>query len=152
MEKLSFKALAIDGSNYLGWCLNAEASLTAKGLQDTIIMDAGPSTKKRAQALVLLRHHLEDSLQDQYLDELNPKTLWDSLKERYDHTKTIHLPRARHDRVHLRVQDYTSVATYNSELLRITSQLKLCGHPVNDEDQIDKTLSTFHPTNMVLST
>lgn len=43
------------------------------------------------------------------------------------------------------------MASYNNELFRIRSQLVLCGQPINDEEQIEKTLSTFHSTNMILA-
>ncbi|XP_059277545.1 uncharacterized protein LOC132031583 [Lycium ferocissimum] len=33
---------------------------------------------------------------------------------------------------------------------RITSQLKLCGEDVKDEDMLEKTLTTFHASNLVL--
>ncbi|XP_059285618.1 uncharacterized protein LOC132039091 [Lycium ferocissimum] len=33
---------------------------------------------------------------------------------------------------------------------RITSQLKLCGDNITDEDVLEKTLTTFHASNLVL--
>ncbi|XP_060182112.1 uncharacterized protein LOC132611748 [Lycium barbarum] len=33
---------------------------------------------------------------------------------------------------------------------RITSQLKLCGDNITDEDMLEKTLTTFHASNLVL--
>jgi hypothetical protein len=60
VEKLSsFKVLTIDGSNYLAWCLKAKASLTAKGLQDTIIMDIGPTLENEPKPYEPLSHHLD---------------------------------------------------------------------------------------------
>ena len=66
--------------------------------------------------------------------------------------RLISLPAARHDWINLRVQDHKSIAEYNSELFRIASQLALYGQPINDAEQIEKTLSTLHPSNIVLST
>ena len=60
------------------------------------------------------------------------------------------LPQARSDWLNLRFQDFKSVTAYNSALHRIVSLLRMCGQKVTDADIIDKTLSTFHPTNMVL--
>lgn len=111
----------------------------------------GVTDVQRAKALILIKHHLDKGLKSQYLNEENPKNLWDSLKNRYNHIKTIHLPQARHDWVSLRVQDFLTIAAYISELFRITSQLELCGHPIVDAEQIEKTLSIVHPSNMILS-
>src|SRR5450759_1863925 len=152
IEKLYFQALNIDGSNYLSWSLDIEAHLASKDLQDTILTDTGPTLQQKAKALILIRHHLADPLKRQYMNEYNPRILWDELHSRYDHTRTIFLPATRHDWVNLRVQDHKTIVDYNSELFRITSQLAICGHPVTDEEQIEKTLSTFHSTNLVIST
>ncbi|XP_013607600.1 PREDICTED: uncharacterized protein LOC106314236 [Brassica oleracea var. oleracea] len=46
--------------------------------------------------------------------------------------------------------DYKSVDEYNSVLFRIVSLLKLCGEKVTEEEMLNKTLSTFPQTNMVL--
>ena len=151
IEKLHFSPLTIDGENYLAWTLDVKSNLIARDIYTTITTDEGTTPQQKAKALVFLRHHLVEPLKLQYLNEENPRNLWTQLKDRFDHTKTIHLPRARHDWVHLRVQDHTSVAQYNSELFRITSQLTLCGQPVSDEEQLEKTLSTMHPSNMILS-
>jgi hypothetical protein len=62
------------------------------------------------------------------------------------------LPKARQEWMNLQVQDFTTIAAYNNELFRITSTLTLCGEPVSDADLLEKTLSTFHPSNIVLST
>ena len=35
-------------------------------------------------------------------------------------------------------------------MFKITSQLKLCGETITDEDMLEKTFSTFHATNMLL--
>lgn len=151
MEKVQFQPLSIDGANYLSWSLDTQSHLLAQSLHTTITDVAALTAPKRAQALILMRHHLAIPLKQQYLNESNPKNLWDQLKARFDHTKTIFLPRARHDWLNLRVQDFTSVSKYNSELFRITSELALCEQPVGDEELIEKTLSTFHVTNITLS-
>ena len=151
IEKLNFLPLTIEGENYLSWSLDVKSNLIARDIKNTITTDQGTTIQQKAKALVFIRHHLVEPLKLQYLNEDNPKRLWDQLKDRFDHTKTIHLPRARHDWVNLRVQDHTSIANYNSELFRIISQLTLCGQPISDEEQIEKTLSTMHSSNMILS-
>ena len=57
----------------------------------------------------------------------DPFTLWSNLKERYDHQKTIILPKARYDWMYPMLQDFKTVSEYNSTLFKIGSQLKLCG-------------------------
>lgn len=75
IEKLHFQALNIDGSNYLSWSLDIEAHLASKNLQDTILTDAGPTLQQKAQALILIRHHLADSLKWQYMNQVQPPSL-----------------------------------------------------------------------------
>ena len=60
------------------------------------------------------------------------------------------LPRAHYDWLHLRLQDFKSVSDYNLALFKISSQLKLCGEKITDEDMLEKTYTTFHTSNMLL--
>ncbi|XP_050110357.1 uncharacterized protein LOC126589197 [Malus sylvestris] len=57
------------------------------------------------------------------------------------------LPKAHYEWTHLRIQDFMSVAEYNSALFRITSQMKLCWDTITEEDLLEKTFSTFHASN-----
>jgi hypothetical protein len=67
-----------------------------------------------------------------------------------NHQKTVILPKARYDWMHLRLQDFKSVSEYNSALFKISSQLKLCGENVTDVDMLEKTYTTFHASNVLL--
>lgn len=89
MEKLQFPILKIDGSNYLSWSQNAKIILNAKGLGDIILADHYGDLQTKAQAIFIIRHHLDQDLQNQYIDEFNPRALWDALKRRYDHMRLI---------------------------------------------------------------
>ncbi|XP_019240498.1 PREDICTED: uncharacterized protein LOC109220484 [Nicotiana attenuata] len=120
LSKLEFVALDISGKNYLSRVLDAEIHLAAKGLGNTITQ-------------------VKDPLE-----------LWTGLKERYDHLKATVLPRARYEWLHLRLQDFKTISEYNSAVFRTTSQLKLYGDVMNDEDLLEKTLTTFHASNIVL--
>lgn len=151
MEKLQFPVLKLDGSNYLSWSQNAEIVLNAKGLGDSIIVDQHGDLQTTAQAIFILRHHLDQDLQAQYIDEYNPKSLWDSLKRRYDHMRLITLPAARNEWIHLRVLDHPTIAGYNSALFCITAQLRVCGQVISDADRIEKTLSTFPAANITFA-
>jgi hypothetical protein len=48
------------------------------------------------------------------------------------------------------LQDFKSVGGYNFAMFRITSELKLCGEKITDEDMLEKTFSTFHSSNLLL--
>ncbi|XP_016433422.1 uncharacterized protein LOC107759929 [Nicotiana tabacum] len=150
LSKLEFVVLDISGKNYLSWVLDAEIHLAAKALKNTIIQGNETSCQDKAKAMIFLRHHLDGGLKTEYLTLKDPFKLWSSLKERYDHLKATILPRARYELIHLRLHIFKTVSEYNSVVFRITSQLKLCGKIVNDEDLLEKTLSTFHESNMVL--
>ncbi|XP_050136142.1 uncharacterized protein LOC126611850 [Malus sylvestris] len=60
------------------------------------------------------------------------------------------LPIARYQWTHLRIQDFKSVAEYNSAMFRISSQMKLCGETITEEDMLEKTFSTFHASNVLM--
>ncbi|XP_022567778.2 uncharacterized protein LOC106385918 [Brassica napus] len=98
----------------------------------------------------MIRHHLQENLKTQYMTMENPYDLWIALQRRYDHQKTVLLPKAQYDWKHIRFLDYKSVDEYNSVLFRIVSLLRLCGEKVTEEEMLKKTLSTFPQTNMVL--
>jgi hypothetical protein len=84
------------------------------------------------------------------MTEKDPLVLWLSLKDRFSQQLTIVLPRAQQDWINLRFQDFKSMAAYNSTLHKIMTQLRLCGQKITDASMIEKTLSTFHPDNIVL--
>ena len=150
LTKLEFNALDVTGKNYLTWIFDAEIHLSDMGLGDTIKEGNKASEQDKAKAMIFLHHHLDEGLKTEYLTIKDPSTLWKDLKERYDHQKTIILPKARYDWLHLRLQDYKSVSKYNSAMFKITSQLKLCGENISDKDMLEKTYSTFHANNMLL--
>ena len=108
------------------------------------------SLQDRAKALIFLRHHLHEGFKNEYLTVKDPFTLWSNLKERYDHQKTVILPKARYDWMHLRLQDFKTVSEYNFVLFKISSQLKLCGEKIIEEDMLEKTFITFHASNVFL--
>ena len=150
LTKLEFVALDISGKNYLSWILDAEIHLEAMNLGDTIKDGNQASPQNRAKVMIFIRHHLHEELKTEYLTVKDPLILWNNLKERYEHQKTVILPKARYDWMHLRLQDFKSVSEYNSALFKISSQLKLCGEKITDEDMLEKTYTTFHASNVLL--
>ncbi|WJZ90041.1 hypothetical protein VitviT2T_009217 [Vitis vinifera] len=150
ITKLEFVALDISGKNYLSWILDAELHLDAMTLGATIKQGNQASLQDRAKVLIFLRHHLHEGLKNEYLTVKDSFTLWSNLKERYDHQKTVILPKAQYDWMHLRLQDFKTVSEYNSALFKISSQLKLCGEKITEEDMLEKTFTTFHASNVLL--
>ena len=67
-----------------------------------------------------------------------------------NHQKTVIFPKARYDLMHLRLQDFKTVSEYKSALFKISSQLKLCGENITEEDKLEKTFTTFHASNVLL--
>ena len=150
ISSLSFVALDISGKNYLSWVLDAEINLEARNLGETIKEGNQRSLQDRAKALIFLRHYLHEDLKIEYLTIKDPLILWTELKKRFDHQKTVILPKARYDKMHLRLQDFKTVSEYNSALFKISSQLKLCGENITEEDMLEKTFTTFHASNVLL--
>ncbi|XP_021980045.1 uncharacterized protein LOC110876176 [Helianthus annuus] len=151
LSKLEFTTLDISGNNYVPWTLDAKIHLTANNLGETIIDGNQTSPQDKAKATIFLRHHLHEDLKREYLTVEDPLELWTNIKERFDHQKLVLLPKPRYEWLHLRPQDFKTVSEYNTALFRITSELKLCGEKITDEDMLGKTFSTFHASNMLLS-
>ena len=150
IANLDFSALKSNGDNYLEWALDAKIMLRSKDLGDTITKDNNSSDKDKYRAIYMIRHHLQENLKTQYMTMENPYDLWIALQRRYDHQKMALLPKAQYDWKHIRFLDYKSVDENNSVLFRIVSLLRLCGEKVTEEEMLNKTLSTFPQTNMVL--
>ncbi|XP_050121368.1 uncharacterized protein LOC126599024 [Malus sylvestris] len=150
LAKLEYAALDITGKNYLTWVLDTKIHLEAGNLGDTIREESSSSSQNRAKAMIFIRRHLDKALKSKYLTVEDPLALWEALRSRYNHQTTVILPKARYEWSHLRIQDFKSVAEYNSALFRITSQMKLCGDTITDEILLEKTYSTFHANNVLL--
>lgn len=69
----------------------------------------------------------------------------------FHHEQTIFLSHAGNNWINLRVLDSPNFLTFNSELHRITTQLRLCGEQVTKVQLIDKTLSTFLPATAIFA-
>lgn len=156
MQALRFAPLNSDGSNYLEWVTDAKIVLSADDLASTLSNQATTSTDPaqqipaaaRWQALILLRRHLDHALRFQYLHVDDPAQLLAQLHCRFIPQV---LDQAWIDWINLRVFNFPDIAAFNSELLRITSQLRLCGQTFTDADLIEKTLSTFPPAHAILA-
>ncbi|KAI5318990.1 hypothetical protein L3X38_038698 [Prunus dulcis] len=150
LAKLEFAALDLSGDNYLSWVLDAKIHLRANGLGQTIVDENDASPEENAKAMIFLRRHIHKALKSEYVVVDEPLVLWKALGERYDHQRMVTLPRGRYEWAHLRFQDFKSVSEYNSAMHRITSLMRLCGENISEEDTLEKTLSTFHASNVLL--
>ncbi|XP_068309614.1 uncharacterized protein [Pyrus communis] len=150
LEKLEFAALDITRKNYLTWVLDTKMHLEAGNLGDNIREDNSSSSQDRAKAMIFICRHLDEALKSEYLTVEDPLALWNALRNRYNHQTTVILLRARYEWTHLRIQDFKSMAEYNSALFRIISQMKLCGDIITEEHMLEKTISTFHASNVLL--
>ncbi|XP_068304161.1 uncharacterized protein [Pyrus communis] len=153
LEKLGFSALKVYERNYLKWVQDVKLHLTAKGIRaiiETPIVDKPVDEAQKDIAMIFIRKHIHDALQTEYLAEVDPRTLWLALANRFNDQKDIYLPETRHDWQHLRFQDFKFMNEYNSEVCRIRSLLKFCKVELTESDILEKTYSTFHVTNIVL--
>ncbi|XP_012827637.1 PREDICTED: uncharacterized protein LOC105948921 [Erythranthe guttata] len=125
ITKLEFAALDISGRNYLTWILDAEIHLNAMNLGNTIKDGNEESEQDKAKSMIFIRHHLHEGLKSEYLGVKDPATLWNNLKERYDHQKSVILPKARYEWMHLRLQDFKS-QQYRERGFTKYSQLIFC--------------------------
>jgi len=157
LQPLLFLELSADDTNYLLWAKTTKTHIFLEGLLDCInfdhifLVNESVSTSTSWKTLLLLRCHLVPFLQHQYLELEKPNELWRKFKSCYDHQKTIFLPRALHDWTHLRMLDFPTLVSFNNELYRIISQLRLFGHTITEKEMIEKTLSTFPPVSAILA-
>ena len=130
--------------------VDTKIHLEAWRLRETIKEENNASSQDQAKAMIFICRHLDEGLKSKYLTVEDPLTLWKALKNRYNHQKTVILPKARYEWAYLRIQDFKTVVEYNSAMFRISSQLKLCGETITKEDMLEKTFNTFHGSNVLL--
>jgi len=150
---LQFKQRALDGKNDQTWVGDCEFHLAAMQLSHTIsprVVGVEIPPHEVAKASIFIRHHIHPDLKMEYLEVRDSLALWSALHERFGKQKAIMLPQARRDWGQLRFLDFKTVGEYNTALHRIVGQLRFCGQKVTESEMIDKTLETFHPSNMVL--
>ncbi|XP_033129454.1 uncharacterized protein LOC103861265 [Brassica rapa] len=150
MEKLQFPALDITGTNYISWVTNVELHLESLGLSETVKEINTSTPQEKAKSVIFLRRHLDESIIYDYANMRDPKELWKSLKDRFDHQKDITLPLARDEWQSLRFQDFDKVMNYNSAVLGIVAKLRYCGETITESQMLEKTYTTFHKSHITL--
>ena len=121
LTKLEFVVLDITRNNYLSWTLDVKIHINAMNLGVAIKEGNQTSMQDRTKMLIFLQHHLHEDLKNEYLTVKDRLTIWNELKVRYDHQKTVILPKAQYIWMHMRLQDFKIVNEYNSALFRISS-------------------------------
>jgi hypothetical protein len=76
--------------------LDAETHLNTNGLGDAIKEKTNASGQDKAKALIFIHHHLHEGLKVEYLIDKDPLVLWNKLKERFYHQKTVILSKAHY--------------------------------------------------------
>ena len=98
LTKLEFVALDITRKNYLSRTLDAKIHLDAMNL--ALKEGNQASLQDCPITLIFLRHHLHEDLKSECLIVKDRITIWNDLKGRYDHQKTMILPKSRYDWMH----------------------------------------------------
>ena len=106
---------------------------------------------KNAKAIILMIRHMDESLQSEYLNEEDPRRLWVALEGRFGNVRESLLPDLEVKWQNLRFCDYSSVLDFNSEALRIKSLMEFCQRTITDAMLIEKTLSTFPVSDLVVA-
>ena len=75
LSKLEFRALELNGSNYLTCVLDIEMYLGTNELGGTIKEGNETSTQSKAKAMILLWHYLSEDLKAEYLTVKDPSVL-----------------------------------------------------------------------------
>ena len=97
LSKFKFVVLDISEKNYLSWLLDDEIHLAAKDLGDSIIKENKASSQDKLKGMIFLHHHINESMNVEYLTVKNPLELWIGLNGRYEQLKETVLPRAQYE-------------------------------------------------------
>nr|ABA97378.1 retrotransposon protein, putative, Ty1-copia subclass [Oryza sativa Japonica Group] len=155
MATKEFNELVLDGTNYSIWASDIKINFASRGILSTIEEpndgDLPIEHRKLNTALFVLRLYIHKDLKHEYMLETSPHTLWKALKERYDQQKELIWPEANYEWIHLRLQDFKTVAEYNHAVHNICSRLKFCEQEPTEAEKIEKTLSTMLPEDKILT-
>ncbi|XP_070662216.1 uncharacterized protein [Malus domestica] len=139
LNKLNFTVLEVSGRNYLKWVQDVKPRLTPKNLFPTIEKetDNRVSEVEKATAMIFIKRHIHDDLKIVYLVEKDPRALWVTLADRFNHQNDIFLPEQQY-----RAQNFTKfsnlisillLAQKKNQLLMKNHQARLTGATVMPE-------------------
>ncbi|KAL6568965.1 hypothetical protein OROGR_000690 [Orobanche gracilis] len=134
------------------WVSDVETTFIAKDCS-AIIFDFAcdvPSDKTKASALMFLRRHIDPNLRWEYLQLKSPKELWDAFKGQFGNM-CILLRELVVQWNDIRLLDYKRVNDFNKDMPRLKARLNFCGKDITEDDMIQKTLSTFPTSALILA-
>ena len=74
----------------------------------------------------------------------DPLELWNTLKEIYEHQKTLILLKARYEWIHLRLQDFKTVSEYNSAVFtHLINTLTAQGRRIPEKEKVNNILNVL---------
>ncbi|XP_021771458.1 uncharacterized protein LOC110735576 [Chenopodium quinoa] len=132
LMKRQFSILDLSGKKFLECKVDTMMNLKAQGLEHTVKDSKSPSgqtTDTTTSAMTVEKLVTEQEKAKALV--LLRHHLHEGLKTEY-------------------MMDFKSVVDYNSTIHEIVSILRYCDHPVTDEQMIEKTLTTFHASNILL--
>nr|GEV26934.1 T-complex protein 1 subunit epsilon [Tanacetum cinerariifolium] len=150
IEKIKFPALDITEANYMQWTGYVKRHLKSMGALATIQEGNKYTEETKEKADVFLHQHIDEMLEFEYSNCVDPSTLWKDLEIRFNNQREVLIPSARDEWNNLRFQDFKKVYEYTSALFRICRTLRFCGQTVTEGDMLEKTFSTFHASNINL--
>ncbi|XP_021767028.1 uncharacterized protein LOC110731484 [Chenopodium quinoa] len=131
LMKRQSSILDLSGKKFLEWKVDAVMNLKAQGLEHTIKDNKSPSiqtTDTTTFAMTVVKPVTE-----------------------HEKAKALVLLSHLHEGIKIEYKmDFKFVIDYNSTIHEIVSILRYCDHPVTDEQMIEKTLTTFHASNILL--
>ncbi|CAH9076577.1 unnamed protein product [Cuscuta europaea] len=151
-----FDILDSEGLEYHRWVSDIETTFVAKDYSATLadpesLKDNAPSEKIKAAALMFLRRHIDPSLRWEYLQLKTLKELWDALKCRFGNIHDTLIPELTVQWNEIRLVDYKKINDFNKDMLCLKARLNFCGKPITEDEMIDKTLSTFPTSALILA-
>ncbi|PRQ49455.1 hypothetical protein RchiOBHm_Chr2g0122131 [Rosa chinensis] len=167
LNKLDFALLGTTGSGYHRWVRDVCQHLKVDRILETIlepsqdvltveqaqVLEANRAALEanKAKAIIRMTRHMDDSLKYECMNEKDPRRLWVSLEERFGNVRDSLLLDLEVRWHSLCFCDFKSVLDYNSEALRFKSLMELCGQESIDAMLIEKTLSTFTVSTLMVA-
>ncbi|XP_026442348.1 uncharacterized protein LOC113341795 [Papaver somniferum] len=100
---------------------------------------------------MFLKRNIDPNLRWGYHHFKTPKKLWDALERRFGNIHYSLLPQLQVQWNEIRFLDYVKVNDFQKDMLQLQARLDFCGTKLTDAEMIQKTLSTFPTSSMILA-
>ncbi|XP_026398741.1 uncharacterized protein LOC113294564 [Papaver somniferum] len=100
---------------------------------------------------MFLKRHIHPNLRWGYHHLKTPKELWDALDSRFGDIHDSLIPQLNVLWNEIWFPDYVKVNDFQKHMLQIQARMYFCGKKLTDEEMIQKTLSTFPTSSMILA-